>query len=113
MLDESAPEVLRLDRLEIRPREYEVLIDGTRVGLTIREFQTLFALVQQPDRVLSRREIYATVWGGTMAHRDRSVDVFVRKVRRKLANTSPEWTYIHTHFGIGYRFHPEQTPPSV
>jgi hypothetical protein len=35
---------------------------------------------------------------------DRSVDVFVRKLRQKLEKASPRWRYIHTHFGIGYRF---------
>jgi DNA-binding response OmpR family regulator len=39
-----------------------------------------------------------------MVRGDRSVDVFVRKVRHKLERTSPSWSYIHTHFGIGYRF---------
>src|SRR2546423_301537 len=42
-----------------------------------------------------------------MAHGDRSVDVFVRKLRQKLERSSPGWRYIHTHFGIGYRFAPE------
>jgi DNA-binding winged helix-turn-helix (wHTH) protein len=44
------------------------------------------------------------VWGYAMAHGDRSVDVFVRKLRSKLERASPEWRYIHTHFGVGYRF---------
>jgi DNA-binding winged helix-turn-helix (wHTH) protein len=39
-----------------------------------------------------------------MAHGDRSVDVFVRKLRSKFQKASPEWNYIHTHFGVGYRF---------
>jgi len=39
-----------------------------------------------------------------MVRGDRSVDVFVRKLRQKLEKASPEWRYIHTHFGIGYRF---------
>ena len=43
-----------------------------------------------------------------MAHGDRSVDVFVRKLRQKLESASPDWEYIHTHFGIGYRFEPER-----
>jgi DNA-binding winged helix-turn-helix (wHTH) protein len=47
------------------------------------------------------------VWGYAMAHGDRSVDVFVRKLRQKLETASPQWRYIHTHFGIGYRFDPE------
>jgi DNA-binding winged helix-turn-helix (wHTH) protein len=42
-----------------------------------------------------------------MAHGDRSVDVFVRKLRSKLQRQSPGWEYIHTHFGVGYRFEPE------
>ena len=42
-----------------------------------------------------------------MAYGDRSVDVFMRKVRRKLDAVSPRWEYIHTHFGVGYRFDPE------
>ncbi len=42
-----------------------------------------------------------------MAHGDRSVDVFIRKLRQKLEKRSPAWRYIHTHFGVGYRFDPE------
>jgi DNA-binding winged helix-turn-helix (wHTH) protein len=42
-----------------------------------------------------------------MVRGDRSVDVFVRKLRQKLRTASPEWSYIHTHFGVGYRFAPE------
>jgi DNA-binding winged helix-turn-helix (wHTH) protein len=57
--------------------------------------------------VLEREQIYQRVWGYAMAHGDRSVDVFVRKLRKKLESLSPSWNYIHTHFGIGYRFDPE------
>ena len=57
--------------------------------------------------MLRREEIYERVWGYAMAHGDRSVDVFVRKLRQKLRATSPSWSYIHTHFGVGYRFAPE------
>ena len=100
--------MIRLANLEIRPAEFEVLADRKRVGLTVREFQTFLVLAHRPDRVVTRPEIYALVWGGQMTYRDRSVDVFVRKVRRKLAACSPGWTYIHTHFGVGYRFSPER-----
>ncbi len=61
-------------------------------------------------RVLQREEIYQAVWGYAMAHGDRSVDVFVRKVRQKLEVVSPQWAYIHTHFGVGYRFEAEGGP---
>ena len=53
---------------------------------------------------MQREEIYQRVWGYAMVHGDRSVDVFVRKLRQKLEKVSPRWRYIHTHFGIGYRF---------
>ena len=58
--------------------------------------------------MLRREEIYERVWGYAMAHGDRSVDVFVRKLRQKLRAASPQWSYIHTHFGVGYRFAPER-----
>ena len=57
--------------------------------------------------MLEREEIYQRVWGYAMARGDRSVDVFVRKLRQKLEKASPGWRYIHTHFGVGYRFAPE------
>jgi DNA-binding response OmpR family regulator len=104
------PRTLVIEHLEIRPSEFQVLVDGRRARLTVREFEIFFALVQHRDRVVRRQELYDMVWGGHMAYRDRSVDVFVRKVRRKLAEVSPEWTYIHTHFGIGYRMSIEPTP---
>lgn len=93
--------------LELRVDEMQALISGARVGLTVREFQLLAALAAREDRVMRRAEIYRQVWGGEMKHRDRAVDVFVRKVRTKLAAVTPNWAYIHTHFGVGYRFAPE------
>jgi DNA-binding response OmpR family regulator len=100
---ERAP-ALFFGHLEIRPDELQALVDGLRVGLTVREFQVLLVLAQREDHVVRRTDIYAQVWGGEMKKRDRSVDVFVRKVRNKLARATPDWTYIHTHFGVGYRF---------
>jgi DNA-binding response OmpR family regulator len=96
--------VLVHGNLEIRPDEIQVLADGRRVGLTVREFQVFLILAEREDRVVRRAEIYGRVWGGEMKRRDRSVDVFVRKLRTKLARAAPGWDYIHTHFGVGYRF---------
>jgi DNA-binding winged helix-turn-helix (wHTH) protein len=103
---DAAQTPLLYGNLEIRPDEIQALADGRRVGLTVREFQVLMVLAQREDRVVRRADIYGEVWGGEMKRRDRSVDVFVRKVRNKLAHVAPEWTYIHTHFGVGYRFAP-------
>ena len=77
------------------------------MDLTRREFELIQLLAEAEGQVLQREEIYQRVWGYAMVHGDRSVDVFVRKLRQKLERASPGWRYIHTHFGIGYRFAPE------
>jgi DNA-binding response OmpR family regulator len=92
--------------ISIRPDLYQAYAGDTSLELTAREFEIL-NLLSQSDRVLRREEIYERVWGYAMAHGDRSVDVFVRKLRQKLRAASPGWSYIHTHFGVGYRFAPE------
>ena len=99
---------LRSANLEIRPGDRRVLADGRPVAVTGREFETLLVLAQHRNRVVPRAELYSLIWGGQMGYRDRSVDVFVRRVRKKLEDAAPGWAYIHTHFGIGYRFAPER-----
>ena len=93
--------------LEIRADQFQAYVGGQSLDLTRREFELLQLLSQAAGQVLPREEIYQRVWGYAMAHGDRSVDVFVRKLRQKLETASPQWRYIHTHFGIGYRFDPE------
>jgi DNA-binding response OmpR family regulator len=93
--------------LEIRADQFQAFVRGRSVDLTRREFELLQLLAQAEGKVLQREEIYQAVWGYAMAHGDRSVDVFIRKLRIKLEQRSPNWAYIHTHFGIGYRFDPE------
>jgi DNA-binding response OmpR family regulator len=90
--------------LEVRPDQYQAFVRGESVELTRREYELLELLAGAHGTVLPREEIYQRVWGYQMVHGDRSVDVFVRKLRQKLERVSPDWRYIHTHFGIGYRF---------
>ncbi len=90
--------------IEVRPDQFQAFARGTSIDLTRREFELIALLSGADGRVLEREEIYQRVWGYTMAHGDRSVDVFVRKLRSKLQQASPQWSYIHTHFGVGYRF---------
>ncbi len=94
--------------LQVRADQFQAFAAGASVDLTRREFEVLQLLAQTAGKVLQREEIYQAVWGYAMAHGDRSVDVFVRKVRQKLEKASPDWNYIHTHFGVGYRFQPER-----
>lgn len=98
--------------LEFRLDRFEVLSAGRPVELTKREYELLLLLARSDGRVLPRETIYQRVWGYAMARGDRSVDVFVRKLRRKLTAASPGWRYVHTHFGIGYRFDPEPVDQS-
>jgi DNA-binding response OmpR family regulator len=93
--------------LEVRADQFQAFAAGRNVDLTRREFEVLQLLARAQGKVLQREEIYQSVWGYAMAHGDRSVDVFIRKVRQKLERASPDWEYIHTHFGVGYRFEPE------
>ncbi len=92
--------------ITIRPDLFQAYTGDRSLELTAREFAIL-SLLSKSERVMRREEIYERVWGYAMAHGDRSVDVFVRKLRQKLRAASPEWSYIHTHFGVGYRFTPE------
>ncbi|NLA67559.1 MAG: response regulator transcription factor, partial [Gammaproteobacteria bacterium] len=93
--------------LTISAEQFQAFVGGASLELTRREFELLRLLATSPERVLERDDIYERVWGYAMARGDRSVDVFVRKLRKKLAVASPGWEYIHTHFGVGYRFSPK------
>jgi DNA-binding response OmpR family regulator len=99
--------------LEIRADQFQAFISGESVGLTRREFELLEVLADAEGTVVERERLYERVGGYSMAHGDRSVDVFVRKIRRKLQRHSATWRYIHTHFGVGYRFAAEPLVESV
>ena len=104
----AAAEAVATGDIEIRPDQFQAFAQGRSIDLTRREFELIQLLAEAEGLVLEREEIYQRVWGYTMAHGDRSVDVFVRKLRSKLQQASPDWTYIHTHFGVGYRFAAER-----
>lgn len=111
LIDESVGPLV-IGEVEIRPDQYQVFVGGRSAGLTKREFEFVHLLAKTGGRVIERGEIYQRVWGYAMAHGDRSVDVYVRKIRKKLSLASPGWSYIHTHFGVGYRMHAEQVSVS-
>src|SRR6476659_5902131 len=109
--EERSP--IHAGEVEIRADRFQAYVDGASVDLTRREFELIELLAGAEGRVLEREEIYQRVWGYAMARGDRSVDVFVRKLRQKLEKASPEWRYIHTHFGVGYRFAAEPVEGST
>jgi DNA-binding response OmpR family regulator len=107
--ERSTPEVLRSGVLEARPSECLVLAGGRVLMLSRRELQLLAAMMRNEGRILSREKLYALAWGKRLRPGDRTVDVFVRKLRVRLAQEVPKWSFIHTHFGLGYRFAPESS----
>jgi len=100
----SQAEPVIAGEVEIRSDRYQAFVAGQGIDLTRREFELIELLAGSGGRVLEREFIYQRLWGYSMVRGDRSVDVFVRKLRQKLERFSPDWRYIHTHFGIGYRF---------
>ena len=104
-------EVLKAGELEIRPTEHLARARGRALSLSVRELELLAALARREGRIVPREELYETVWGTPLKAQDRSVDVYVHKLRTKLAAALPEWGFIHTHFGFGYRFQPEPSHP--
>ncbi len=106
-LEVRPAEVLRAGRLEVRPAESLVLANGRPLNLSVREFGLLVELARRPERIVAREALYAVAWGAEMRAGDRSVDVYVHKLRDKLEAALPEWRFIHTHVGFGYRFSAE------
>ena len=104
-------DVLVTGNLEIRPQDGLVLAAGRVLTFSVREFQLLVALVRNESRIVARPDLYAMVWGGELRSGDRSIDVYVHKVRVKLETALPGWRFIHTHVGFGYRFSPEGSHP--
>jgi DNA-binding response OmpR family regulator len=100
-------EVIRAGDLEVRPADHLALARGRALSLSVRELDLLAALARRQGRIVPRDELYATVWGAPLREQDRSVDVYVHKLRSKLAQAIPGCRFIHTHFGFGYRFEPE------
>jgi DNA-binding response OmpR family regulator len=106
----ASAEPVSIGEVVIRGDQFQAYVGGRSVELTRREFELIELLADAEGRVLEREAIYERVWGYAMARGDRSVDVFVRKLRQKLEKASPDWRYIHTHFGVGYRFAAEPVP---
>ena len=104
--------VIEADGLTLDPEQVQAFADGRSVGLTPREFEVLYELALAGGKPLPRTRIYREVWGYEMMAGDRSVDVFVRKVRQKLARQAPDRAFIETHYGVGYRFAAEVLVPA-
>jgi DNA-binding response OmpR family regulator len=108
----SAPEpargeVIQIEELRIDPREVQAFVDGESCELTPTEFRLLYQLALDRDHVVSRDELLQKLWGRRESHRDRTVDVFVRRLREKVDKRAPRHTFIQTRYGVGYKLEPQ------
>jgi DNA-binding response OmpR family regulator len=101
--DETRGDAIELEELLIDPREVQAYVDGENANLTPTEFRLLYALAQEHGRVVTREELMQRIWGRRHRPRDRTVDVFVRKLRDKIDRRAPHHTFLHTRHGVGYK----------
>src|ERR687893_3028210 len=105
---EQRGEPIEAEGLRIDPLNVQAYVDGRSADLTPTEFRLLYALALDRGRVLTRDELLQNVWVRRATHRDRTVDVFVRKLREKVDGRASRHTFVQTRYGVGYKL--EATP---
>ncbi len=100
-------DAIEIEELRIEPRDVQAYVDGQNVELTPTEFRLLYALALERGRVVTRDELLQKLWGRRQTQRDRTVDVFVRKLRDKIDRRSPRHSFIQTRYGVGYKLEPD------
>jgi DNA-binding response OmpR family regulator len=96
-------EPIELEELRIDPREVQAYVDGESAELTPTEFRLLYTLALDPGRVATRDELLQKIWGRRETHRDRTVDVFIGRLREKIDRRASRHTFVQTRYGVGYR----------
>ena len=107
-VQEDRGEKLVIEELRIDPRSVQAFVDGENAELTPTEFRLLYALALDHGRVASRDELLQRIWGRRATHRDRTVDVCVRRLREKIDARASRHTFIQTRYGVGYRLEPAE-----
>jgi two-component system alkaline phosphatase synthesis response regulator PhoP len=105
--DPPRGDAIEIEELRIDPREVQAFVDGTSAELTPTEFKLLYTLALERGRVVTRDELLQRIWGRRQTHRDRTVDVFVRRLRDKIDKRATEHTFIQTRYGVGYKLDPQ------
>jgi len=103
---EERGDPIEIEELRIDPREVQAYVDGANAELTPTEFRLLYALALDRGRVTTRDELLQRIWGRRETHRDRTVDVFVRRLRDKIDRPASKHTFIQTRYGVGYKLEP-------
>lgn len=100
----SQVQAWRFGDVEVNPATREVKKDGGLVDVTAKEFDVLAALIQAKGRVLSRQQIFDSVWGPNHHGTPRTIDNFVAQLRSKLEKDPQNPAHLMTVRGVGYRF---------
>jgi len=106
-LDDVEAEVIEIEELRIDAREVQAYVAGKSADLTPTEYRLLETLARGRGRVISRDEVLQKIWGRHLSYRDRTVDVYVRRLRKKVDDAAPMHTFIQTRFGVGYQLEPQ------
>jgi two-component system alkaline phosphatase synthesis response regulator PhoP len=104
--DKPRGEPIEIEELRIDPREVQAYVDGDSADLTPTEFRLLYQLALDRGRVVTRDELLQKLWGRRETHRDRTVDVFVRRLREKVDRRASRHSFIQTRYGVGYKLEP-------
>src|SRR5207248_10776758 len=96
--EKARGEPIEIEELRIDPLNVQAYLDGESAELTPTEFRLLYALALDRGRVVSRDELLQKLWGRREGHRDRTVDVFVRKLREKIDRKAARHTFIQTRY---------------
>ncbi len=104
--DTARGDAIELEELRIDPREVQAYVDGESANLTPTEFRLLYTLALEPGRVATRDELLQKIWGRRETHRDRTVDVFVGRLRDKIDKRASRHTFVQTRYGVGYKLEP-------
>ena len=105
--DAPRGDAIEIEELRIDPREVQAFVAGSSAELTPTEFKLLYTLALERGRVVTRDELLQRIWGRRQTHRDRTVDVFVRRLRDKIDKRAPDHTFIQTRYGVGYKLDPQ------
>lgn len=105
MPEQENQKVIETKGLKIDVDSRRVYIDDKEVNLTAKEFELVYLLVSNPNKVYSREQLLKTIWGPSYPGDARTVDVHVRRLREKIEATPADPKYIHTKWGVGYYFH--------
>lgn len=106
-------DAVEIAELRIDPDDVQAYVDGQSAELTPTEFRLIYTLAMDRGKVLTRDELLQRVWGRPATHRDRTVDVFVRRLREKIDRRSSRHTFIQTRYGVGYKLEAEPKEESV